>query len=138
MNTKELFLECVNDVPKEVDIEVNLSFDISSRIAALLSERNMSQKEFAEMIGKRESEVSKWLKGTHNFTLRTLSKISAILDAPIIQVVSKHQENYAQQRYDVNINLFIQSTGISSYLPDSVCPKSTTYASYSNIQQTIN
>ena len=61
MNTKNLFLECLKDVPKDVSIEVDLSFDIASRIDALLTERGLSQKEFADMMGKRESEVSKWL-----------------------------------------------------------------------------
>lgn len=138
MNTQELFLECINDVPKEIDIEVNLSFDISSRIDTLLSERNMSQKEFAEMIGKRESEVSKWLKGTHNFTLRTLAKISAVLDAPIIQVVSKQKDTYVHHRYDVSLNLFIETTSPSSYATDKRRYNTTTYTNYPSISQTIN
>lgn len=107
MNTKNLFLECLNDVPKDVSIEVDLSFDIASRIDALLVERGLSQKEFADMMGKRESEVSKWLKGTHNFTLRTLAKISAVLDSPIVQVVAKQPNVYTQQSYSVNVNLLI-------------------------------
>ena len=104
MNTKNLFLECLNDVPKDVSIEVDLSFDIASRIDALLVEKGLSQKEFADMMGKRESEVSKWLKGTHNFTLRTLAKISAVLDSPIVQVVAKQPNVYTQQSYSVNVN----------------------------------
>ena len=107
MNTKNLFLECLNDVPKDVRIEVDLSFDIASRIDALLVERGLSQKEFADMMGKRESEVSKWLKGTHNFTLRTLAKISAVLDSPIVQVVAKQPDIYTRQSYSVNVNLLI-------------------------------
>ena len=62
MNTKNLFLECLNDVPKDVSIEVDLSFDIASRIDALLTERGLSQKEFADLMGKRKSEKTKWLK----------------------------------------------------------------------------
>lgn len=106
MGAKNLFLDCLNDVPKDISIEVDLSFDIASKIDTLLAERGLSQKEFAEMMGKRESEVSKWLKGTHNFTLRTLAKISAILDSPIIQV-AKQQSDYKQQGYSVNVNLFV-------------------------------
>ena len=109
MNTTDLFLACLNEVPKEVGIEVDLSFDIASRIDALLAEKGLSQKEFAEMLGKRESEVSKWLKGTHNFTLRTLSKISAVLGSPIIQVAAKRPGRYEQRKYAVNVNLLITS-----------------------------
>ena len=107
MSAKNLFLECLSNVPKDVSIEVDLSFDIASRIDAILAERGLSQKEFAEMMGKRESEVSKWLKGTHNFTLRTLAKISAVLDRPIVQVVAKQPNKYEQQSYSVSVNLLI-------------------------------
>lgn len=107
MGAKNLFLDCLNDVPKDISIEVDLSFDIASKIDTLLAERGLSQKEFAEMMGKRESEVSKWLKGTHNFTLRTLAKISAVLDSPIVQVVAKQPNVYTQQSYSVNVNLII-------------------------------
>ena len=47
----------------------------------------------AAMIGKKESEISKWLKGTHNFTLRTIAKISAVLEEPIIEVAGEHKTN---------------------------------------------
>ena len=71
----------------------------------LLTERGISQKEFAELMGKRESEISKWLKGTHNFTLRTLAKISAVLDSPIIQVAAKQPNVYEQRNYSINLLL---------------------------------
>lgn len=35
-----------------------------------------------------EAAVSKWLSGTHNFTFSTIGKISAALNAPIIQVAT--------------------------------------------------
>ena len=103
MDTKNLFLECLGNVSKEISIEVDLSFDIASKIDSILAERGISPKEFAELMGKRESEVSKWLKGTHNFTLRTLAKISAVLDSPIIQVVTKQLDVYEQRDYSINV-----------------------------------
>ena len=35
---------------------------------------------------KREAEISKWMRGTHNFTIDTLVSIEDALDAPIVQV----------------------------------------------------
>ena len=46
----------------------------------------MTQKEFAKEVGKTEPEVSRWLSGTHNFTLRTLAKISSVLGEDIIKI----------------------------------------------------
>lgn len=137
MNTKDLFLACLNEVPKEVNIEVGLSFDIASRIDALLAEKGLSQKEFAEMMGKRESEVSKWLKGTHNFTLRTLSKISAILDSPVIQVAAKQPECYEQMRYAVKVNLLIK-TNHPTYSYPTNSDRVSGYGYYAQMSHLIN
>ena len=68
MDTKNLFFECLNNVPNEIHFEVDWAFEISNRIDSILKERRITQKEFAQMVGKRESEVCKWLKGTHNLT----------------------------------------------------------------------
>lgn len=47
----------------------------------------MKQKDLAAMLGKSESEISKWMRGTHNFTIDTISCIEAAIGAPILQVV---------------------------------------------------
>jgi transcriptional regulator with XRE-family HTH domain len=46
----------------------------------------MTQKDFAKQIGRSEAEVSRWVGGTHNFTLATLAKISTVLEIPLISV----------------------------------------------------
>ncbi len=38
------------------------------------------------MLGKNESEISKWMRGTHNFTIDTISSIEEALGMPILQV----------------------------------------------------
>lgn len=44
----------------------------------------MTQKEFAKKMNKTEVEVSRWLSGTHNFTLKTIAKITAVLGESIV------------------------------------------------------
>ena len=83
MNTN-IFRESVATTPREVTTLVNWSFDISDKIELKLKELGMTQKEFAKKMGKTETEVSRWLSGTHNFTLRTLAKISTVLDVNLI------------------------------------------------------
>ena len=41
---------------------------------------------FAEALGRRPSEITKWLSGEHNFTIATLSRLSAFFGEPIISV----------------------------------------------------
>ena len=38
------------------------------------------------MLGKSEAEISKWMRGTHNFTIDTIVVIEESLQAPILQV----------------------------------------------------
>ncbi|MCZ8286906.1 MAG: helix-turn-helix transcriptional regulator, partial [Bacteroidia bacterium] len=46
-----------------------------------------------EKLGKSEAEISKWLSGTHNFTIRTLSKIEAELGESVITTPKKVVED---------------------------------------------
>lgn len=86
MITNALFRQCLAEIPEEVKAEFDLSFGIADRLNALLKEKGISQRELANRMGKRESEVSKWLTGRHNFTMRTIAQISAVLNAPLIEV----------------------------------------------------
>lgn len=84
--TTELFREAVANVPEDVRLETDWSFAISDKIADALEKKGLTQKMFAKQIGKTETEVSRWLSGTHNFTLRTIAKISSVLGTNIITV----------------------------------------------------
>lgn len=79
------FTDALNSVSKDIKMFVDMSMDISDKIADALKERGLSKKEFAEMMGKDKAEVTRWLSGTHNFTLKTLCKISCVLDIDLIR-----------------------------------------------------
>lgn len=40
------------------------------------------------MLDKKESEISKWMRGTHNFTIETISAIENALGTPILQIAN--------------------------------------------------
>ncbi|MDE6146667.1 MAG: helix-turn-helix transcriptional regulator [Bacteroidales bacterium] len=86
MRRDPLFEECLADVPAEISGEVNLNIDIANRIADILREKKMTQREFASLMGKKESEISRWLTGSHGFTTRTLAKMSSVLGEAVIEV----------------------------------------------------
>lgn len=75
------------NVSAEIRRRVDLSFLIVDRIHSILQERGLKQKDLASMLGKKESEISKWMRGTHNFTIDTVSAIENVLGEPILQVV---------------------------------------------------
>ncbi|APZ47027.1 transcriptional regulator [Polaribacter reichenbachii] len=74
---------------KYVDIFVDYTFDLSNRIQFLLEQKSMDQKDLAKALGKNESEVSKWLSGSHNFTLKTVARIEDILGDKLIEIVNE-------------------------------------------------
>ncbi len=73
-------------VPSNIQQEVDLEMALSKRISDLMTERGLSKLEFAKALGKRPSEVTKWLSGQHNFTIRTISLLSAYFGKSIIHV----------------------------------------------------
>ncbi len=72
--------------PKEIEIFARMYGDLVVRINSLLKEKGLTQKELAEQLNKKPSEISKWLKGEHNFTLRSLAKLEAEFGEPILYV----------------------------------------------------
>ena len=86
MNVTTVFNEALASIPKDVSMQVEWSFAIADKIDAKLKELGLTQKEFARKMGKTEAEVSRWLGGTHNYTLRTLAKISEVLDEDLIHI----------------------------------------------------
>ena len=61
---------------------------IAARIDDVLKSRGISQKQFAGMLGKAESEVSEWLSGDRNFTADTLSDIGGCLGINLFNIPS--------------------------------------------------
>ena len=83
---KKLFDQMVADASPELKKQLEMSFAIADKIDATLKKRGMKHKEFAHMIGHSEAEVSRWLSGTHNFTLATLARISVALGVNILTI----------------------------------------------------
>ena len=88
-----LFEKYLERVDSEIRNEVNLNIDIANRIYDLIKKKGMTQREFAALMGKRESEVSRWLSGTRGFTTNTLAKISAVLGEPVVKVPEASEQS---------------------------------------------
>lgn len=70
-------------MPVDVIIFMDKTFAIVEQIDIVLKKQNKTQKDLADLLGKRESEISKWMRGTHNFTQKTIAKIEAVLGETI-------------------------------------------------------
>ncbi len=74
----------LDNTPLEVRIFVKMHGDIVVRVHELMEKKGIPKKQLAE--GMNPSEISKWLNGEHNFTLKSLAKLEAELGEPIIQI----------------------------------------------------
>ena len=80
---------------QEVDPEtayfIEYSMAIAVEVAKELDKQGLTQKDLAIKLDKRESEISKWLSGTHNFTLKSIAKLSAALGKKLIFTPNKQK-----------------------------------------------
>ncbi|KAB1068271.1 helix-turn-helix transcriptional regulator [Tamlana haliotis] len=65
-------------------VEKNLA--LTEKINSILKERGIKKGEFAKMLGKKPSEVSKWLSGAHNLTLKSINKMEFVLGVDLINI----------------------------------------------------
>jgi transcriptional regulator with XRE-family HTH domain len=79
----------------------------------------MEQKDLARLLGKNESEISKWITGTHNFTLKTISKNEAVLDESILVLNEKDKVQRPIILYFKNPEYIVEPKKGSSNIPVS-------------------
>ncbi|HEY4965955.1 MAG TPA: helix-turn-helix transcriptional regulator [Puia sp.] len=83
----------LSETPEEERIFVRQYTNIVVRIHELLKRNGFTQKDLADKMNKKPSEVNKWLKGNHNLTLKTIAKLEAELgDSIICAVQSKRKK----------------------------------------------
>jgi transcriptional regulator with XRE-family HTH domain len=61
---------------------------VAAKISDAIRSSGLNQKQFAEKMGKTESEISEWLSGDRNFTIDTLTEIEHALNVSLIDTAS--------------------------------------------------
>ena len=65
---------------------LNHSIKIAIKILKIIKEKNISQKQLAELLKVSPQQVSKLVKGRENFTLETIAKIEGVLNVSLIEI----------------------------------------------------
>lgn len=71
-------------------VERNLA--IANKVLTILEEKGIKKSAFAEMLGKKPSEITKWLSGSHNLTMKSIVKMEVALNADLINVVQEKND----------------------------------------------
>jgi len=96
---KNLISDAFNKVPKENKQFVSKNLDISQQVFAILEEKDWSQADLANRLGKHKSDVSRMLSGLQNLTLKTITKLEAILETDIILTPMKAKQKFGAIKY---------------------------------------
>lgn len=78
---------------------VSKNIEISNQIIEILKNKGHTQRSFAALLEKQESEVSKWLSGLHNLTLQSITKMETVLNSDIIVTPLVACQKYAKIKY---------------------------------------
>lgn len=66
--------------------------DRKMRIASIINDamraKGLGKKQFADKVGRKPSKITKWLSGTHNFTIETLADIEKVLNIEILNLIN--------------------------------------------------
>ena len=82
----EIAQALLDKTPKETKIFIEYYADLVVLINQVLKEKGWTKAELASKLGKKPSEISKWLNGEHNFTLRSIAKLQAELDTVLLSI----------------------------------------------------
>jgi len=84
INKKQEIENFLDNIPSETKYFVKHAMDFAVSLSVYLEKNNWTQRDFSDLMGKEESEISKWLSGNHNFTLKSIAKIEAVLNDQLI------------------------------------------------------
>ncbi len=71
----------------EIELFIEKNLAITEKVYAELQKKGWSQSYFAQKIlGKKPSEISKWLNGMHNLTLKSIIKMEVALGTDLIYI----------------------------------------------------
>ncbi len=83
---EELYQQAMDNVPPDSLEFADLRLAITDRVYGIMEREGINQKELARRLGKQESEISRWLNGLHNLTLRNIARLNVALVHKVVVV----------------------------------------------------
>jgi transcriptional regulator with XRE-family HTH domain len=99
-----LIQELSDTVTPQEQEQTDYKMKLASKIYMAMKSIGMTQTQFAESMGKPISLISRWMSGTHNFTVDTLIDIQRVLSISLLDVETK------KSQAEVNFKLVVSST----------------------------
>lgn len=89
-------MKTIDDLGITVREEIEKFTSHSAEIAIMImnfirSQEGMTKKDFAKLVGKTPTDITRWISGSHNFTIETLSLIEVKTGMKILVELSNAQ-----------------------------------------------
>jgi transcriptional regulator with XRE-family HTH domain len=82
---QDLLSELLGNITPEEQAKTDKKMILATKIANAIKAKGLNKSEFTTLMGKdHQSEISRWLSGTHNFTTDTLLDIEQVLSIQLI------------------------------------------------------
>lgn len=85
--------DLLQTISPEEQKNTNRRMMLAAKIYDAMKAKGWNQTQFAREMGKKDSEISKWLSGTHSFNADTLWAIGDKLDIDLLPVTKQQQNN---------------------------------------------
>ena len=98
----EMFDEISAEELEKTEKKMKLAVKIANAIKA----NGWKKSEFAKIINQKPSVVSKWLSGTHNFTIDTLIDLENVLNIKILNVNHQLESNFYSSSVESTVEIY--------------------------------
>lgn len=125
----ELLTELLSEISPKEQAKTDYRMMLAAKIDKARVAKGWSKKDLADRMGKRPSEITKWLSGTHNFTSDTLFELQYLLEDRFINVGEEPREQILHFHVSVS-----QRVNTAKYIDSVSEPKPTySYTAWSDI-----
>jgi hypothetical protein len=108
MNSNNLIEELLNSISPEESLRIENRMLMAAKIDDAIKAKGWKKKDLMKALGKtNQSEVTKWLSGTHNFTQDLLTDLGRVLDVNFLNLEKPHpviEKQYLTQSVIVTVN----------------------------------
>lgn len=78
----------------EIDQFIEKNLDITEKVRVALEQKGWKAQDLAKALDKKPSEISKWLSGMHNLTLKSIIKMEVALGIDLIYTQPEKEYSY--------------------------------------------
>jgi|SRR5690554_4889639 len=78
----------------EIESFIDKNLEITEKVRLAMENKGWKSQDLAQAMDKNPSELSKWLSGMHNLTLKSIIKMEMALGVDLIQVAREKEYRY--------------------------------------------